>query len=405
MIYASSPSINNSFENRYCAIEKHKVAFGTIGAPKLGRRLTKGVEMERTTARRHASLLTTAAILSAAALLLVGCSAGGTSSGSSSGKTVHVTIITKDPNDPFWVAMVGGAKKAAKDDNVQITVAAGRDQTDADGQIQAIENAVTRGDDAILIANNGPAVNDAITKAQKAGLLVVALDTPTTPADLVPATFASDNLVAGQQIGKWAAGALGGQKATIALLDLFADKDVSIDYQRDQGFLDGMGIPLKNDKKNGDEEKTGKYSTGDYKIVCNEATNGAQDDGRTAMEKCLTLDPSINVVYTANEPSAAGAVQALKAAGNTTAFVVSINGSCDGVKQVADGQLGADAQQYPSKMGADGVKAAVKFAHTGTKPKNPAGKDFTNTGITLVTDKPVSGLTSIDSAAGAKECY
>ena len=76
-------------------------------------------------------------------------------------KPIHITLITKDPDNHFWTAMVEGTKQAAKDQNVEITVAAGRDQSDLDGQIQAIEYAISRGDDAILIANNGPAVNDA----------------------------------------------------------------------------------------------------------------------------------------------------------------------------------------------------------------------------------------------------
>lgn len=351
---------------------------------------------------RRGKYLLAAAALAVSALALSGCSGA---AGDPQTKTIHVTLITKDPVDPFWVSMIDGAKKEAEASNAQLTVASGKDQTDTEGQIQAIENAVARGDDAILIANNGPAVNPAITKAKDAGLLVVALDTPTSPGDLVDATYASDNFQAGELIGEWTAGKLGGETATIALLDLFADKAVSIDWQRDQGFLQGMGIPLNDPEKNGDEAKTGDYSHGTYSIVCNEATDGAQDGGRTAMEKCLTLDPSINVVYTANEPSAAGAIQALKAAGNTTAIVVSINGSCDGIKQVASGQLGADAQQYPSKMGSDGVKAAVEFVREGTKPTNPSGKDFTNTGITLVTDNPVDGVDSIGSDEGSKQCY
>src|ERR1700677_4526799 len=102
-------------------------------------------------------------------------------------KPIHITLITKDPDNHFWTAMVEGTKQAAKDQNVEITVAAGRDQSDADGQIQAIEFAISRGDDAILIANNGPAVNDAIKKARAAGLYVIALDTATTPADVVAA--------------------------------------------------------------------------------------------------------------------------------------------------------------------------------------------------------------------------
>jgi fructose transport system substrate-binding protein len=318
---------------------------------------------------------------------------------------IHITVVSKDPDNHFWTAMVEGAKEAAKDENVQITVATGRDQTDADGQIRAIEYAISRGDDAILIANNGPAVNNAIKKARAAGLYVIALDTPTTPPDLVNATFASDNFEAGVLIGKWTAGALGGKKATIAMLDLFADKVVGIDWQRDHGFLTGMGIKTKDPTVNGHEDHIGRYSGGEYEIVSNQATNGSEDGGRTAMENCLSINPNINVVFTANETSGVGAVQAVKAIGTKNALVVSIDGSCRGVQAVADGDFGAVAQQYPSAMGRLGVKAVIDHIRHGIDPVSPKGAEFVDTGITLVTDKPVPGLLSIDSKKGTELCW
>ena len=318
---------------------------------------------------------------------------------------IHITVVSKDPDNHFWTAMVEGAKQAAKDENVQITVATGRDQTDADGQIRAIEYAISRGDDAILIANNGPAVNNAIKKARAAGLYVIALDTPTTPPDLVNATFASDNFEAGVLIGKWTAGALGGKKATIAMLDLFADKVVGIDWQRDHGFLTGMGIKTKDPTVNGHEDHIGRYSGGEYEIVSNQATNGSEDGGRTAMENCLSINPNINVVFTANETSGVGAVQAVKAIGTKNALVVSIDGSCRGVQAVADGDFGAVAQQYPSAMGRLGVKAVIDHIRHGIDPVSPKGAEFVDTGITLVTDKPVPGLLSIDSKKGTELCW
>ena len=106
------------------------------------------------------------------------------------------------------------------------------------------------------------------------------------------------------------------------MLDLFNDKVVSVDYNRDQGFLTGMGIDVKDTKKNGDEDKTGKYTGGkggDYTIACNEPTKGAAGRAaRRAMETCLSKTKDINVVYTINEPAAAGAAEALKAAGVKT---------------------------------------------------------------------------------------
>ena len=84
----------------------------------------------------------------------------------------------------------------------------------------------------------------AITAARAAGLLVIALATPTDPADIVDITFATDNFVAGQAIGQWAAGKLDGAKAVIARLIITDAVALTVDYKRDNGFLDGMGIAI-----------------------------------------------------------------------------------------------------------------------------------------------------------------
>ena len=321
------------------------------------------------------------------------------------GDTVQVTLITKDSINPFFIAMQEGAKAAAEKDNVELTIAAGKADGDEDGQIQAIENAISRGDQGILIVPNGPGVNPAIVKARDAGLFVIALDTPPDPADTVDITFATDNFKAGELIGKWTAGTLAGKPAVIAMLDIFNDKIVSVDYNRDQGFLTGMGIPVNDKAVNADEEASGNYSGGTYTIVCNEPTQGTQDGGKTAMENCLSKNPDINVVYSVNEPSGQGAAAALESAGNTDALIVSIDGGCDGVKSVADGTFGATAQQYPLRMAQLGVDAITTIARGGEKPALSPGLEFYDTGVALVTDQPVTGLDSITSAEGTELCW
>ncbi|HEY8752811.1 MAG TPA: substrate-binding domain-containing protein, partial [Arthrobacter sp.] len=267
----------------------------------------------------------------------------------------------------------------------------------------------SKGDKGILITPNGPAVVDAIKKARDAGLYVIALDTPPDPASAVDITFATDNFAAGKQIGQWTAAQLDGKKATIALVDLFSDKVVSVDYNRDQGFLTGLGIDTADKTKNGDEAKIGKYTGGkggDYEIVGNQASQGAEDGGRTAMETLLSKNPNINVVYTINEPAAAGAYEALKAAGKDKGvLVVSIDGGCTGVNNVKSGIIGATAQQYPVKMAQLGVQAIQDLATSGKKPTVSAGLDFFNTGSALVTDKSVTGLESIDTTAASQICW
>jgi fructose transport system substrate-binding protein len=356
-------------------------------------------------------------VAAAAGTLVLGAAACGSSSdtgstgstggaGAAGGDTVGIALITKDSTNPFFVAMQKGAQAEAAKNNVDLTIASGAKDGDEQGQVQAIENAIAAGDKGILITPNGPGVNASIKKARDAGLFVIALDTPPDPADTVDITFATDNFKAGELIGQWASKTLAGKKATIALLDLFNDKVVSVDYNRDQGFLTGMGIDTKDKQKNGDEDKTGKYAGGDYTIACNEPTQGNEDGGRTAMENCLTNTPDINVVYTINEPAAVGAYNALKAAGKEkNAIIVSVDGGCAGVKSVKDGIIGATAQQYPLKMATLGMEAIAKIARGGEKPTTSEGLDFFNTGVALVTDKPVDGVESITSDAASKICW
>ncbi len=148
-------------------------------------------------------------------------------------------------------------------------------------------------------------------------------------------------------------------------------------------------------------------ATGRRRICGHEMTGGAEDGGRTAMETLLQKCPDVNIMYTINEPAAAGGYQALKAAGKDdgSVLIVSIDGGCPGVKNVEAGIIGATSQQYPLKMAAMAMEAIEKFAKSGEKPKPTEGQQFTDTGATLVTDKPVEGVPSIDSKEGLKLCW
>lgn len=342
------------------------------------------------------------ALFAVSALVLSACSSG--SSDKKAGGDVKVSLITKDQTNPFFVAMIKGAKDKAASLGVDLTIASGKQEGDDASQIAAIENAISAKHAGILITPMSVNVNDAIKKARAAGLFVIALDTPTDPADIVDITFATNNCEAGELIGKWAAAKLGGKKAVIALLDIFNDRMVSVDYCRDNGFLKGMGIDVKNPKIMGDEAKTGKYSGGDYVIVGNKATGANEDGGRTGLEQLLAKNKAINVVYTINEPTAAGACAALKAAG-TQAIVVSVDGGRAGIENVKSGCIGATSQQYPLLMADLGVQAIYDIVKTGKKPEVTPGLDFFNTGVTLITDDPQKGVDSKDTTYGLEKAW
>ena len=314
---------------------------------------------------------------------------------------VVVGLITKTEGNPFFVKMREGAQAKADELGLDLRTFAGKFDGDNDSQIAAIENLIAAGAKGFaIVPSDSAAIVPTVQQARDAGLLVIVLDTPLDPIDAADATFATDNRQAGRLIGQWAAGTLGAEAANakIALLDLAVNQP-TVDYLRDQGFMEGFGIDVMDPNKYGDET--------DPRICGHEVTGGAEDGGRTAMETLLQKCPDINVVYTINEPAAAGAYEALKAAGKDdgSVLIVSVDGGCPGVANVKDGVIGATSQQYPLLMASMAMEAIKTFADTGAKPTVTEGLDFFDTGATLVTDKPVAGVDSVDTAKGAELCW
>jgi len=320
---------------------------------------------------------------------------------------VGVSLILKTLTNPYFVTMKNDAEADAAKDGVKLTVAAGSSDGDTQTQISAIDNAISEGDKGILITTNGNAVNAALGQAEKAGLFVIALDTAPSPPSVADITYATDNTAAGKLDGQYAAATLGGKPAVIAMLDLFNNQVVSVDIDRDHGFLEGMGINPGNPNENGQEAKTGTYTGGGkYTIACHQPTTGAIDGGRTAMENCLSANANINVVYAINEPAAEGAYNAIKAAGKTSQIkVFAIDGSCAGLKLVSSGEFTADAVQYPGKIAVLGMEAIAKLARGGSKPSVSNGLSFYDTGTALVAGTAISGVTTETPTQGASGCW
>lgn len=313
---------------------------------------------------------------------------------------VKACIITKTDINPFFVKMKEGATAKAQELGIELMSFAGKIDGDHETQQQAMESCIAAGVKGILItASDTKAITESVKQARDVGILVIALDTPLDPIDAADATFATDNREAGRLIGAWAAGKMGdaAKDARIALLDLSASAP-SVDVLRDQGFLEGFGVDVKDNNVIGDED--------DARIVGHDVTSGNEEGGRQAMEALMQKDPAINLVYTINEPAAAGAYEALKSFGmEGNAIIVSVDGGCPGVENVKAGVIGATSQQYPLKMASMGIEAIAAYAKDGTKPQATEGLDFTDTGVNLVTDQPVEGVPSISVEDGLAQCW
>jgi fructose transport system substrate-binding protein len=192
-------------------------------------------------------------------------------------------------------------------------------------------------------------------------------------------------------IGQYAKAALGGKPAKIVTLDLFPGHPVGA--QRHNGFLKGFGLPAPTPRAMS-WARTPPWSAWPTASV---TAPRARPRWRTACRR--TRD--INVVYTINEPAAAGAYNALKKAGKEKGvIIVSVDGGCDGIKDVGAGVIAATSQQYPLKMAAMGVEAGVEYAKTGKKASG-----YTDTGVTLIAAKPMAGVDSKDVKTGTDLCW
>jgi fructose transport system substrate-binding protein len=305
---------------------------------------------------------------------------------------IKIGLITKTETNPFFVKMKEGAQAKADELGVTLLTGAGNFDGDNETQVTIIENMVNAGVKGILITpNDTKAIVPTIQKARAAGVMVIALDSPTDPSDAVDALFATDNFKAGVLIGEYAKAAMGDKPLKIATLDLMPG--IAVGTLRHNGFLVGMGLSSV------DASATEQDMPAE--VVCAQDTQGDQAKGQTAMENCLQKDPDINLVYTINEPAAFGAYTALKAAGKEKdVLIVSVDGGCQGVQGIVDGMIVATSQQYPLKMASMGIEALFQFATTGEKVSG-----YVDTGVTLITNNAVAGVASEDTVFGLDACW
>lgn len=296
---------------------------------------------------------------------------------------IIVGLITKTDTIPFFVKMREAATEETDKLGIKLVASTGKFDGDNEAQVAAIENLISIGAKGILITpSNSTGVLSAVKEARDKGILVIALDTATDPADAVDATFATDNFKAGESQGTYAKLALAGKEPKLVMLDGTSGSTVS--EQRHGGYLKSMGL-----------------KDGDPAILATEFTNGATDKAQAAMENILAAHPDVNVVYSINETAASGAYAAIKAAGLEDQIVLTaIDGGCAGVENVKEGKVAATVMQFPRKMAALGVQAIVEFAKTG---KKPAG--FVDTGAEVITDKPFAELPAKDTKFGAEACW
>ena len=162
------------------------------------------------------------------------------------GSGTMIALITMDSIDQHWVTLNEGAQKAAGELGVTVQFMAPNTKDDAQ-QIECVNNAVSAGAKAIIVAANGPdAISSALKEAQSSGVKIVYVDSPANVD--AEATFSTDNKAAGKTAGEEmlkALSAAGVTSGSIGIINVNAATDSCV--MREEGFrsaFEGKGFTL-----------------------------------------------------------------------------------------------------------------------------------------------------------------
>lgn len=289
-------------------------------------------------------------------LVLSGCSTGG-GDGGDSGEKYKIYLVTMDQMDQHWVTVSEGAKKAAEElGNVEFTWVAPDVKDDAK-QIEALNNAISGGADAILLAANGPdAVTAALREAEAEGIKIIYVDSPANyPAEQ---TLATDNEAAGFTAGE-------------RLIEEFAKKNVS---SGDIGVISTNSATASTQARQAGFRRA--FEGTDFKVLETQYGDGDVSKSKDIATNFLTAGAV--GIFGANEGSTVGAGNAIVEAGGD-ALAIGFDGSDTIMKLIKDGSLVATMAQNPDVMGYEGVKSAVKVLK-GEKLET----DSVDTGVTVI---------------------
>ena len=295
--------------------------------------------------------------------LMAGCSSGTKPAEANSSENYKVALITMDSIDQHWITLKEGAEKAAAELGVDLTFMAPNTKDDA-LQIEQVNNAVSAGNKAIIVAANGPdAISSALKEAEAAGVKIIYVDSPANvPGE---ATFSTDNTAAGKTAGETMLKALTDKGITSGKIGIVnVNAATASCVARENGFrsaFEGTGFELLETQ----------YGEGD----------AAKSQG--IAENYITQ--GVVGIFGCNEGSTNGAGNAVKAAG-ADVVCVGFDKSDAILGLIDDGYILATMAQNPDVMGYEGVKAAV----AALKGENLGG---------AVTDTGVSVLKASSSAA------
>jgi ribose transport system substrate-binding protein len=312
---------------------------------------------------RTASRTTRRALLGATAAGFLVAS-GILGSAPASAADVTIPIIVKDTTSFYWQIVLAGARAAGKDLKVTVPELGAQSESDINGQVSILENAVSGKPAAIVIApTERAALGAPITEAAKS-VPIVGIDSA-ADSDSFSSFLTTDNVQGGRVAADGLAAAVtakhGKPEGDVALITALPGVG-SLD-QRAQGFK---------------EQLAAKYPG--LKLVADRVADGQATSGLNITTDLITANPNLVGIFASNLIMAQGAGQAI--AENNAKDKIALIGFDSDDKLVGflkEGVISALVVQDPYRMGYDGVKTALAISKGEKVEKN------VDTGANLIT--------------------
>ncbi len=270
-----------------------------------------------------------------------------------------IAVVPKGLGHQFWLTVKAGADAAGAEFGAKIIWNGPAKETQIAKQIDIMHDMINRNVDAIVMAAcDENALIDVIQSAVDAGIPVITIDSG-VKSDL-PVTFVATDNIKGAKLAADALAELIGGKGEVGVLPIVPGAATS--EMRESGFAEGIAT----------------YS--DIEIVATIYSMSDTAKALAAVEDMMTANPDLAGVFSASEPGAIGAIQAIETAGKAgEIYLVSFDASKEQIAALRRGSIQALVVQNPFRMGYEGVKAAIDFI------EGRPVEERIDTGVTIVT--------------------
>jgi ribose transport system substrate-binding protein len=268
-------------------------------------------------------------------LLLARCAGG------SGSNKLQIAVIPKGTTHQFWKSVHAGANKAAAEFDVEITWQGPQREDDRQLQIQVVQNFVSRGIDAIVLAPlDARSLAAPVEAAVGRGIPVVIVDSG-LESEAQSSFVATNNREAGRLCARRLADVLDRQGRVIALR--YQEGSAST-TEREEGFL----------------EELAAYAPAIELVSDNQYAGATVEKALQASQNLLNRFPEIDGIFCPNESSTQGMLRALQTAGRAgTVRFVGFDANETLLAGLRDGQIHGLALQDPFDMGYRGVATAA----------------------------------------------